>query len=1025
MLEAAEEAIEDLRGEGKKWERTARKLMLQLDFLKKENLELSRNQGNLAMEFSEVGAERDGLRKEVEQLKLKLKQKQNQTPVNDHQSEGAWELAKELEREIRFQKQANGNLTMQLKRSQESNLELVAVLQDLEETLEKQKVEIEGLYDMELRFGELEDALEESLEKNRILEADLESVTRENEIASRCLNDLQNDLAMISCNVDTHVSVSKKKEFELERDKQELELCLSELRQENEDLSIHIVELETQLSCRSESSESGFRVCDLEEELKKKLIKDKTEIDDSAEEIERLKLELEVKVTQLSTQLDESRTEIERLETTLEANEQEILNLQRWKRELEARTSVIQEEKDLLEQKIEAIMIENDIATRCFSELQSELIIIGNSVDSHISAKESLERKSLELERQNHNLEQQLARIELDNRELLTRITDLETQLRSKAASELVSLMQILEEKEEQLREAENECKNLSQELDSMRNEMEVTVSEHTKELSERMLKIKALEDVIQSKEEESRNLKMSSRESESESEILALEKETCHVEHDMRNRLEGLMSAIDTLDPVKIRSTELETDNLDLQLQKHQWLSSLVNNLEAKTMQLRSEWESTLLELEKSKFEARNLQDEVARLRNEIETENLNTNNQLHEDQKNVEIQSLKEELAAVKENQERMVSENRRISCLLEDYKLSEEKLRTLINDLELQLTASELRNEIETEKFSTNNQLHEVDNEHQKNVEIQRLKEEVAAFKENQERLESENRRISCQLEDYKLSEEKHRTKINDLELKLTVSEYDRKVVKEEAMKLKTELLKLGLAHEQVLALKNELRTAKSSLDSVTAECKLLESEKNSLLDVISVLKKLVAELEEHKTHSVELEAKLKQTENELMMKEALCERDEDELHKIREANKQLHKRIKELENENEHCRERVRTLEEELIQNQNHNIDFSNHQREDDEHSKTRNLTSSQSIIQSERFETELGQTSNNNNGGENSDLERTEEEESPVERELREIRERYLHMSLKYAEVEAQRGELVMRLRAATNARVSF
>jgi hypothetical protein len=39
-------------------------------------------------------------------------------------------------------------------------------------------------------------------------------------------------------------------------------------------------------------------------------------------------------------------------------------------------------------------------------------------------------------------------------------------------------------------------------------------------------------------------------------------------------------------------------------------------------------------------------------------------------------------------------------------------------------------------------------------------------------------------------------------------------------------------------------------------------------------------------------------------------------------------------------------------------------------------------------------------------------------DSSLEAELIDIRERYLHMSLQYAEVEAQREELVMKLKAA-------
>lgn len=45
-------------------------------------------------------------------------------------------------------------------------------------------------------------------------------------------------------------------------------------------------------------------------------------------------------------------------------------------------------------------------------------------------------------------------------------------------------------------------------------------------------------------------------------------------------------------------------------------------------------------------------------------------------------------------------------------------------------------------------------------------------------------------------------------------------------------------------------------------------------------------------------------------------------------------------------------------------------------------------------------------------------ERYERSRSSLETELKDIRERYLHMSLRYAEVEAQREELVMKLKAA-------
>ncbi|CAN1307044.1 hypothetical protein LINPERPRIM_LOCUS26968, partial [Linum perenne] len=784
FLEAAEETIGDLRTQAKMWERTARKLMLEMDYLKKEHVELSRNQGNLDMELTEACAERDGLRKEIEQLKQLLAKEKMKPPPLDNPSEGTWQMVKELEREISFQKQASGNLTMQLKRSQESNVELVIVLQDLEETLEKQKVEIESLYDMESRFGELEDAMEASTESNKNLmaqelggereevkrleaglaskqvenedlqryragaearvsvlekekehiELELETVTRENEIASRCLNDLQNDLAMISSNLETHVSANKnleRKSLELERNKQEMELCLSELKQENEDLSAHVLQLETKLSMfinfyRSEASDHKSQISDLQKELKKA----ESEVTVSAQEIERLKLEMEVKVDKMSKQLEESKAEIKSLETIMQANEEEIRDLQRWKSELETNLSVLQEEKDQLEERMGAIMTENDIATRRSNELQSELTTTRSSLESHVSANETLEKEK-------NDLEQQLSGIEKDNEELLMSITDLENQLRSET-DKLESLMHILEEKEEQLKEVENKYNIQSQELESTKREMEVTVSEHARELTEKMAEIKGLESLLQSKEEE---------------------------------------------------------------------------------------------------------------------------------------------------------------------------------IGSLQYLLQSKE---------------------------------EEIGNLQTNQERLESENRRITYQFKDFKSSEAKLRTTINGLELNLTVSNYERNILKEEAKKLKSQLLKLGPVHEQVLALKNELNAVKSdkeklksSLNLVSTKCQKLEAVKSSLTEEIAVFHKCVYQLEEHKRQRFALEEKLKNMERDLMAKEAMWERDEqasNELNKIRKTNKQLQMRMDELEDEKDDYAARARSLEEELVMIQEeqlnlsstNNMDFPNHE-----------------------------------------------------------------------------------------------
>ncbi|KAJ6331306.1 hypothetical protein OIU76_009813 [Salix suchowensis] len=172
ILETAEDTIEDLRNEAKMWERNARKLMLDMEVLRKEYSEQSKKQEDLYMEMSAASAERDGLQKEVEHLKLLLeKSTAKPAALKDYTShdEGAAQFLKELENDLMFQKESNANLSLQLTRSQESNAELVSVRQELEETIEKQKDEINNLSALQSKFRDMENSIEMNLEKNRNL----------------------------------------------------------------------------------------------------------------------------------------------------------------------------------------------------------------------------------------------------------------------------------------------------------------------------------------------------------------------------------------------------------------------------------------------------------------------------------------------------------------------------------------------------------------------------------------------------------------------------------------------------------------------------------------------------------------------------------------------------------------------------------------------------------------------------------------------------------------------------------------
>ncbi|GJV84837.1 hypothetical protein Tco_1524735 [Tanacetum coccineum] len=96
------------------------------------------------MELSAAQRERDGMKKEVDHIKMLLKesvvkQKATMESNSTFKSEGQSQLVKEHENELKAHKEANVDLNQQLKRNQESNIELVCILQELEEMAYTQK----------------------------------------------------------------------------------------------------------------------------------------------------------------------------------------------------------------------------------------------------------------------------------------------------------------------------------------------------------------------------------------------------------------------------------------------------------------------------------------------------------------------------------------------------------------------------------------------------------------------------------------------------------------------------------------------------------------------------------------------------------------------------------------------------------------------------------------------------------------------------------------------------------------------
>ena len=133
-LESAEATIQELREEVSKWERQARKLSADMGILKQQLTAESKNGADLKNEILAKKAECDSLRSELEQKKIaRVASKDNYSRWEMDDSK--WQINM-LQEQVAYQKELNTDLHLQLSKMHDSNGELVAVVKDLEDSLD-------------------------------------------------------------------------------------------------------------------------------------------------------------------------------------------------------------------------------------------------------------------------------------------------------------------------------------------------------------------------------------------------------------------------------------------------------------------------------------------------------------------------------------------------------------------------------------------------------------------------------------------------------------------------------------------------------------------------------------------------------------------------------------------------------------------------------------------------------------------------------------------------------------------------
>lgn len=120
---------------------------------------------------------------------------------------------------LRFQRESNSNLSLQLRKSQESNVELVSVLQEMEETVQKQKIEIEDLLALNSR-SDVMGVINGCGDKDNVQPKSTEKVSVEKQCQDFMLQHLQESHLSLENSIICQEKAQEEKiqEIELEQD---------------------------------------------------------------------------------------------------------------------------------------------------------------------------------------------------------------------------------------------------------------------------------------------------------------------------------------------------------------------------------------------------------------------------------------------------------------------------------------------------------------------------------------------------------------------------------------------------------------------------------------------------------------------------------------------------------------------------------------------------------------------------------------------------------------------------------------
>lgn len=739
------------------WEMNARKLLGDLEMLKTEFSYQSKKMTGLETDLSTAYVERDSLKKEVEQLTLSsgdptVRQQTLEDSIS--QIECIPEIENSLKDELKFQKESNANLSLQLKKSQDANVELVSVLQELEETIEQQKHDIENLSSLPSKLSTLEKSLQLSEEGNRIFMQQIEQ--------------LEESKKNLMAEVQEMEEALEDKIQDIEQIKIQNSKALSDIE----------MEYESKLSAKEEEISC----------LKARLLESVPETC-NAETVSR-----DVPDADILKQIEELKEKIQELEMDCNELTNENLDLLFKLKEAKAYSKDVGASKDLLSNMLHDQSFsssDSEVSNKLFRIFHSEDMLQeenGKKIrnDSHISTRELETSKStleeVRIADQNNKLASKTS--EMENLEASLSSKENEMWVLQKLLSELDAKVYHLEQEKLQLEEhIEDRIKERTHEMNLHRSDIE-------QENGQLSMRISVLEVQVNDLTNEQESL-LSELES-TRNQAAWLQEKIMEKQSEMDSSIEENKQLLITIENVEEECNSFEKINGYLREQKlelEEYCSLMgdrlresgerfsdccgrvgllekkfylmLEDIASKEKDLTSELHGILDENRKQMEQGQSLLNQM-QIEKMVEIQNLK-----------LEIENLRLKLSAAYDEKERVASN---ASLEVSTLRADKAKLESAFGEAQSKLILSKT----------------EVDNvQSQYEQKLKDLTTELADFKIKMEMQVDEHKKFSKLVEDYKSKELKFKTTINALESKLLVTENERQQYMDESRNLNVRL------------------------------------------------------------------------------------------------------------------------------------------------------------------------------------------------------------------------------------------